>query len=81
MRQAERRLLRLPEHPGARHPSAELARRLLLEAGIACLSGTDFGAHGEGYLRLSYAASLDTIDEAIVRMRRFLSNGALRPST
>jgi len=57
-------------------PSADLARRLLHEAGIACLSGTDFGAQGEGYLRFSYAASLDTIDEAIVRMRRFLSNGA-----
>jgi aspartate/methionine/tyrosine aminotransferase len=55
-------------------PSAELARRLLNEAGIACLSGTDFGAQGEGYLRFSYAASLETIDEAIVRMRRFLSS-------
>jgi aspartate/methionine/tyrosine aminotransferase len=55
--------------------SADLARRLLHEAGIACLSGTDFGAHGEGYLRFSYAASLETIDEAIVRMRRFLASG------
>jgi aspartate aminotransferase len=55
-------------------PSVELARRLLNEAGIACLSGTDFGAHGEGYLRFSYAASLETIDEAIVRMRHFLSS-------
>jgi aspartate/methionine/tyrosine aminotransferase len=54
-------------------PSAELARRLLDEAGIACLSGTDFGELGEGYLRFSYAASLETIDEAIARMRRFLS--------
>lgn len=61
-------------------PSADLARRLLTEAGIACLSGTDFGAYGEGYLRFSYAASLDTIDEAIVRMRRFLSNGPGLPS-
>ncbi len=60
-------------------PSSELARRLLNEAGIACLSGTDFGAHGEGYLRFSYAASLATIDEAIVRMRRFLSSDAARP--
>ena len=59
-------------------PSGALARRLLNEAGVACLSGTDFGAHGEGYLRFSYAASLETIDEAIVRMRRFLSSGALR---
>ena len=35
--------------------SAELATALLEEAGIACLSGTPFGAHGEGYLRFSYA--------------------------
>jgi aspartate aminotransferase len=54
-------------------PSSELARRLLHEAGIACLSGTDFGAHGEGYLRFSYAASVATIEEAITRLRRFLS--------
>lgn len=59
-------------------PSAELARRLLDEAGIACLAGTDFGAHGEGYLRFSYAASLDTIDEAIARLRRFIEGGAVR---
>jgi aspartate aminotransferase len=63
-----------PNIKGLGIPSAELARRLLNEAGIACLSGTDFGAHGEGYLRFSYAASLETIDEAIVRMRRFISS-------
>ena len=59
-------------------PSVDLARRLLSEAGVACLSGTDFGAQGEGYLRFSYAASLDTIDEALARMRRFIASGALR---
>jgi len=52
-------------------PSVELARRLLIEAGVACLSGTDFGAHGEGYLRFSYAASLEAIDRAIERMQVF----------
>jgi aspartate/methionine/tyrosine aminotransferase len=52
-------------------PSVELARRLLIEAGVACLSGTDFGAHGEGYLRFSYAASLEAIDRAIERMQAF----------
>jgi aspartate/methionine/tyrosine aminotransferase len=57
-------------------PSTELASRLLHEAGIACLSGTDFGVHGEGYLRFSYAASLATIEEAIARMRQFLSGRA-----
>jgi aspartate/methionine/tyrosine aminotransferase len=58
-------------------PSAELARRLLHEAGVACLSGTDFGERGEGYLRFSYAASLPAIDEAVARMRRFFE--ALAP--
>lgn len=62
-----------PNIKGLGIPSAELARRLLHEAGIACLSGTDFGAQGEGYLRFSYAASVETIDEAIVRLRRFVS--------
>jgi aspartate/methionine/tyrosine aminotransferase len=67
-----------PNVKGLGIPSADLARRLLNEAGIACLSGTDFGAHGEGYLRFSYAASLETIDEAIVRMRRFIASGPSR---
>jgi aspartate/methionine/tyrosine aminotransferase len=66
-----------PNIKGLGIPSGDLARRLLTEAGIACLSGTDFGAHGEGYLRFSYAASLDTIDEAIARMRRFITSGAI----
>ena len=52
-------------------PSVDLARRLLIEAGVACLSGTDFGVHGEGYLRFSYAASLEAIDRAIERMQTF----------
>jgi aspartate aminotransferase len=61
-------------------PSLELSRRLLNEAGVACLSGTDFGEHGEGYLRFSYAASLETIDEAITRMRRFIAKGPVPPN-
>jgi aspartate aminotransferase len=62
-----------PNITGLGIPSAELARRLLNEAGVACLSGTDFGEHGEGYLRFSYAASLETIDRAIARMREFIA--------
>ncbi len=57
-------------------PSSELARRLLSEAGVACLSGTDFGAYGEGYLRFSYAASLQAIDQAIERIGSFLAAGS-----
>jgi aspartate/methionine/tyrosine aminotransferase len=50
-------------------PSKEVATRLLEEAGVAVLGGTAFGAHGEGYLRLSYAASRETIQEALRRIR------------
>src|SRR6187399_198043 len=47
--------------------SRELADLLLYEAGVACLSGTAFGAYGEGYLRFSYANSLANIQEALTR--------------
>ncbi len=45
--------------------SQEMATLLLNDAGVACLPGTDFGASGEGFLRFSYATSLETISEAI----------------
>jgi aspartate/methionine/tyrosine aminotransferase len=41
----------------------------LLEHGVACLPGTDFGQYGEGHLRLSYAASRDQLAEALRRIR------------
>jgi aspartate aminotransferase len=53
--------------------SRELADRLLQEAGVACLAGTAFGQYGEGYLRFSYANSLENIDLALRRMRELLS--------
>jgi aspartate/methionine/tyrosine aminotransferase len=53
--------------------SSELARRLLDEAGVAVLAGTDFGPYGEGYLRLCYATSMQTIDRAVERISAFLS--------
>jgi aspartate aminotransferase len=52
--------------------SRELADRLLNEAGVACLSGTAFGEYGEGYLRFSYANSLENLEEAVRRMRDWL---------
>jgi len=48
--------------------SKELADLLLYEAGVACLSGTAFGRYGEGYLRFSYANSLENIEEALSRI-------------
>jgi aspartate aminotransferase len=52
-------------------PSSVLASRLLEEAGVACLSGTAFGPGGEGYLRLSYANSLDNIRTALASIAEF----------
>lgn len=45
-----------------------IAEYLLNQAGVACLSGTDFGQYGEGYLRLSYANSQENIREAVRRI-------------
>ena len=59
-----------PNITGTGMSSRELADLLLYEAGVACLSGTAFGAHGEGYLRFSYANSLANIDEALRRVIR-----------
>ncbi|MDY7041568.1 MAG: pyridoxal phosphate-dependent aminotransferase [Chloroflexota bacterium] len=52
--------------------SAEMATYLLDEAGIAALPGTAFGQYGEGYLRLSYANSLENIERALVGVRDVL---------
>jgi aspartate/methionine/tyrosine aminotransferase len=52
--------------------SKELADKLLYEAGVACLAGTSFGAFGEGYLRFSYANSVENINEAIKRIKSVL---------
>ncbi|WP_449255141.1 pyridoxal phosphate-dependent aminotransferase [Bosea sp. (in: a-proteobacteria)] len=50
----------------------KLASALLEEAGVATIGGPDFGVHGEGYIRLSYANSLENIERALERMKRFL---------
>jgi aspartate/methionine/tyrosine aminotransferase len=48
--------------------SKQVETGLLNDAGIATIAGTSFGSHGEGYIRVSYANSLENIAEA---MRRF----------
>jgi len=53
--------------------SAEIADRLLHEAGVAVLAGTAFGEHGEGYLRLSYANSEENLRKALARMEPVLA--------
>lgn len=56
--------------------SAQLADRLLDEAGVVTLPGTAFGAEGEGYIRLSYANSQAQLSEGLRRIAAFL--GALQ---
>ncbi|MBL8211509.1 MAG: pyridoxal phosphate-dependent aminotransferase [Bryobacterales bacterium] len=63
-----------PNVTGTGRSSKELAEGLLQQAGVACLSGTAFGGFGEGYLRFSIANSLDNLNEALERMRRYLAS-------
>jgi len=49
--------------------SRTLQNLLLEEVGVATVSGTSFGAMGEGYLRISYANSTANIQEAITRIK------------
>jgi len=52
----------------------KLASALLEDAGVATIGGPDFGVHGEGYIRLSYANSLENIERALERMGTFLAS-------
>lgn len=54
-----------PNITGTGRPSKALADALLNEAGVAALAGTAFGARGEGYLRFSYANSVEKIQKAL----------------
>lgn len=58
-----------PNITGTGMTSQQAADYLLNEAGVACLSGTAFGAHGEGFIRFSYANSIENINEALKRIR------------
>jgi len=54
----------------------ELQDRLLNEAGVALLAGTAFGAHGEGYVRVSYANSQENLRAALAHMGDLLERTA-----
>ncbi|RPI82375.1 MAG: pyridoxal phosphate-dependent aminotransferase [Chloroflexi bacterium] len=54
--------------------SSELADMLLQEAGVAVLPGSSFGKFGEGYLRLSYATSMEIIERGLGKMREALES-------
>ena len=53
--------------------SAEFCEKLVQEEKVAVVPGTAFGDQGEGFVRISYAASMDTIQEALKRMARFVA--------
>src|SRR5215475_6451346 len=62
-----------PNVKGTGFKSKALEVALLDEAGVASIAGTSFGAYGEGYLRISYANSIENIGEAIKRIGSFLA--------
>ncbi|MEI5891143.1 aminotransferase [Bacillus cereus] len=54
--------------------SADFAEQLLLEEKVAVVPGSVFGESGEGFIRCSYATSLEQLLEAMKRMERFVEN-------
>lgn len=58
-----------PSVRGTGLTSKEAADRMLEEAGVACVAGTSFGAAGEGFVRFSFAASRQVLEEAVERLR------------
>ncbi len=63
-----------PSVSGTGLASKPLADALLNKAGVAALSGTAFGAWGEGYLRFSFANSVENIQKALDRIRDWMKN-------
>jgi aspartate/methionine/tyrosine aminotransferase len=62
-----------PNITGTGRKAKPLASSLLEEAGVALIGGPDFGVHGEGYIRLSYANSEENILRAIDRIGDYLA--------
>jgi aspartate aminotransferase len=65
-----------PNITGTGLSSAQLATQLLADAGVAALSGTAFGAYGEGFLRFSYANSVENIQAALQIVKAQLARAA-----
>ena len=51
------------------------SNRMLEEAGVALLPGSNFGEYGKGYVRLCYATNKDNIIEGLSRMKKLLEKG------
>ncbi len=67
-----------PNITGTGLSSARLAAELLQDAGVAALAGTAFGPCGEGFLRFSYANSVENIQAALAAIRSHLEQAASR---
>jgi aspartate/methionine/tyrosine aminotransferase len=61
-----------PNVAGTGMSAKALQNKLLTEVGVATVAGTAFGALGEGYVRFSYASSLEQIQEALGRVKTLL---------
>ena len=72
-------LLRLRRCHTLRPESYALAFDILEHAKVAVAPGIDFGPNGEGYLRLSYANSLENIHEGLRRLKQYLGHGITYP--
>ena len=55
------------------YSSVEFAKKLLKEMKVACVPGVAFGSSGEGYVRMSFAAGLENLSEAVKRIDRFVN--------
>jgi aminotransferase len=53
--------------------SMDFSKKLLKEEKVAVVPGTAFGPIGEGYIRISYASSMDNLKEAVLRLQSFLA--------
>jgi len=62
-----------PHVGGTGMDAGTFQQRLLEEAGVATIAGTSFGAHGEGYVRFSYANSVANIEQALQRIAGLLA--------
>ncbi len=69
-----------PSIAGTGLTGAELADRLLHEAGVCVLAGTAFGHEGTSHIRISYANSRENLTEALRRIRSFVESHAATPA-
>ena len=67
-------LAKIPQ--GYNQNSFDFLKLLAQEKAVAFIPGMAFGPYGEGYVRLSYAASMEVIQEAMSRLKEFMKEHA-----